>query len=516
MHQNAPVVTTVSDPKAYKPKQFGNGWSVRKKGDKYEAGNSRGSRPRVLKDTKEEAELYAQFQSALQNNRYLPVMNMKDSKLTLIQDIAALVEKASDDDVAQLKYLTSLDSSTKKVLHHIAPSIVSAQDKHKVETMVLAMLQKLHPARSDWTVGMMVDTHLEAKRAAIALLPPGKRRKQAQGHLKQVEEVGLHITVYFGAKTDIDSLTPDDITKRWKPKYILDHAGMGQNGGDLAPATVAARINILAQFFNTVAALGWPGASPAHFVKVGRLNEPVALNFEEYSGVVAALLLTDLHSCAQFIDEVLASMRSNEAQWLADSDFNLETMEVKADPKASSEYGKEGSGTTIGDNPRKRVIEIINAYYQWLMYFREKGLVRIPGRDRQVHLKAIHEARKIAGVKRWGKHGTGRHTGANVMRKWGIPEAKIQEQLGHKIGSNTFDVNYKAVLEDKDAGGIIVVTPYGFGLIDKPYDFFVAPEDIDHLGHRLKLTERHRPIIEEFQPKLQAIYARIKAKLGIQ
>ena len=54
-------------------------------------------------------------------------------------------------------------------------------------------------------------------------------------------------------------------------------------------------------------------------------------------------------------------------------------MEVKADPKASSEYGKEGSGTTIGDNPRKRVIEIINAYYQWLMYFREKGLVRIPG-----------------------------------------------------------------------------------------------------------------------------------------
>jgi integrase len=251
-------------------------------------------------------------------------------------------------------------------------------------------------------------------------------------------------------------------------------------------------------------------------VKVGRLNAPVALTFDEYAGVVCALLHTDQVALAQFIDEVLACMRSNEAQGIAESDFNFEAMEVYAHPKASSAYGKEGSGTIMGDDPDKRPIEIINAYYQWVMYFREKGIKRNPERDRQDHLKAIREARKIAGLTRWGKHGTGRHTGRNVLRKWSVPKWKIQEQMGHALGSGTTDVNYLAVLTDHDAGGIMLVTPYGLGLIDKPYPFVVPAEDLDHLGHRLKLGERHRPIIDEYLPKLQAIYARIKAKLGIQ
>ena len=185
-------------------------------------------------------------------------MNTADCKLTLMQDIAAVVENGSNEDVVSLQYLTTLAPSTRKALHHLALSIASIPEKDKAETLMRTLADKLHAGRGAWTVGTMVKTHLDAKQAQVVRLPSGKSRLRAEAYLKPVAEVAKHFVTYFGADTDIDSITPEHIAK-WKANYIQDHSRKGLGGGDLAPTTVAARMNIVATFFNTAVISGWPG-----------------------------------------------------------------------------------------------------------------------------------------------------------------------------------------------------------------------------------------------------------------
>jgi hypothetical protein len=326
---------------------LGNGWRAFKKGNRYWAECARGSRPRKRFKTKQEAIDHATVNSRLQGNRNAPLMNIQNEKLTLVQNLAALLEDATPTEVAALQTILATNKETLRTLQQLVPPIMEATDKHKAATLVLATLQKLHPARSHWTVARMVAERIAAKREAIAGLPDEKRKAQAIGHLNQVIEMGDALNAILGGDTDIDSITSDEMDD-FMEAYIE------RRGGTLAKSTQAARMNLAAQFFNHAENDSWLGKNPCRQFSARRANVPVALVFEEFAGVMIASLYLNPQVALIFAYETLAALRGNEARGIQGGDIDLQGMRLYALPKANSHYGPEGTGTTLGDDVEKR------------------------------------------------------------------------------------------------------------------------------------------------------------------
>jgi len=484
---------------------FGNGWRSFRKGNRYWAECSRGKRPRQRFRTRTEADDHAAVQSRLQGNRNEPLMNIDGNKLTLIQNLAAKLENMDEAGVASLQTLLAANPDTWQALGQIAPSLMAAADKHKASTLVLASLTKLHPSRSHWTVGMMVDARTKAKEEAIASLPSDRRRKQALGHLNQVREVGQVLKEKLGSDTDIDSITHEKMNE-----VIGEYAAENEHSA----STQAARMNIASQFFNHAADSGWQGNSPCLIPDAARKYPTVALTTLEAAGVLIALAYTNRQAALVWSFELMSMLRGNEARSVGQKDINLDTMILLADPKASSEYGKEGSGT-VDDDQEKRPVEIIDMQFQWIRFLWSDEYANGWMLPTHVYQGAILEARKISGCARWGRKGTGRHTCRNVYRKWSIPTWKTQNQIGHSDGSRNTRL-YNAKLTDKDAGAMLMLTPAMLGLIGVPYPYEAPKDDVLHVGHRLKLGNVPQHIVDEYLPKLQEVHKAIKAKLGIK
>ena len=451
-------------------------------------------------------------------NGVVPVNALKGQRQLILQQLAVKLETASEPEVQGWNSLVALDAKTINVLYKISSTMVECKDLHRAEELVIKVLESLRSTRTHVTIGFLVPTFLQAHLDSPKAHKTEDQKKRAMAYHNQLVKVGNFMALHFGKDFDIDDLDQKKVDA-FKSEYAKEFPTV--QGKLVVDTTLNVKGRLFNQFLNHAhKPLGWTGKFRVPVLDLNNSNGQVALNFHELSGMIIGLHYTDPVANRAFLIEVFGCAQFIEIKLMKWLNVHRPSHQIRIAGDATkatsvlSQRGAEGNPNNVG---KEHDLDVIDALFQWLTFYQatlgETGDT-VWSMSYATFNKRINTVRELADVLRWSEKDGGRHTGINILRKWGIPHWKTQDQAGHDANSRVTRRSYFGEIKDEDACAAVLITPYYLGLIPEPYPY-VAPAQghLLHLGHHLQLCQKepvHQAVMQKHLPLLEARHAEVK------